>query len=484
MKIGLQTWGSDGDINPFIALAGGLAAAGHEVTLAITAAERKDYQSYSQRLGFVLKPVAYIAKDDAAMAQLGERLWKIASPLGQVRFILQALFEPNVESLYATALELCAENELLIGHFALHPLHLAAEQAGKPYVTVSLNHGAIPSRFVPPPLMPNLGVWLNPWVWKLVEALLKKIMLPSVNRLRSREGRPALSSARPVVESPLCNLIAISPALCAKPADWGDNQHVTGFLALPEKARPWTMPDDLGEFLAAGEPPVYLTFGSMSGIDRDPATITVTTRLLVEAVQAAGCRAIIQARWDSVSSLAENPKIYRIGPVPHSQLFPHCAAIVHHGGAGTTQTSLLYGKPQIIVAHIADQYFWADALKRLGVAGKRHDRRTTTATGLGAAIRQALDSPTMVSRAASLGQQIAAEDGVATAVGIISCWHATVGALTKRDPASRSRLKTAPTDRTSVSKACFAMAALEDRNKTRTAKKNGCPKRGQTSREI
>jgi len=420
MKIGLQTWGSDGDINPFIALAGGLAAAGHEVTLAITAAERKDYAGYAQRLGFTLRPVAYIAEDDADTGQIAERLWRIAQPLAQVRFIFEEMFEPNVEDLYATARALCAENELLIGHFILHPLHLAAEQAGKPYVTVSLNHGAIASRYVPPAMMPNLGPWLNPLLWTLGEALLKRIMLPAINTLRQREGRPPLRSFRPVVESPLCNLVAVSPALCPKPADWGENQQVCGFFALPDTARPWAMPDSLRQFLDAGAAPVYLTFGSMSGIEREPAIITETTRLLVDAAKAAGCRAIIQARWDSVAGIAEDPDIYRIGSVPHSQIFPHCAAVVHHGGAGTTQTASRAGRPQVIVAHIADQYFWADALKRLGVAGQRLDRRKANSANLAQAIRHTLDSPAMAAQAAKLGARLAAEDGVGTAVALIA----------------------------------------------------------------
>ncbi len=420
MKIGIQTWGSDGDINPLIALAGGLAAAGHEVTLAITAAERKDYQSYARRLGFTLKPVAYITQDDAAMTRMSQAMRKIPQPLAQARFILQEMFEPNVDALWATAQELCAENELLVGHFALHPLQLAAAKAGKPYATVSLNHGAIPSRFRAPPLLPDWGAWPNLLLWKLAEALLNRIMLPGVNRLRERERWPLAKSFREAVESPLCNLVAISPAFCGQPADWGANQQVCGFFALPDTARPWEMPDSLRQFLENGAAPVYLTFGSMLGVERDPGRITDTTRLLVDAAKASGCRAIVQSRWDSVGELADDPKIYRIGPTPHSQIFPHCAAVVHHGGAGTTQATALYGKPQVIVAHIADQYFWADELRRLGVAGKRLDRRTATAQSLGAAIRHTVDSPAMAGRARLLGGQLAVEDGVGNAVAILS----------------------------------------------------------------
>jgi len=420
MKIGLQTWGSDGDINPFIALAGGLAAAGHQVNLAITAAERKDYGGYAQRLGFTLKPVAYITQDEETMTRMSIAMRGITQPLAQAKFILHEMFEPNVEALYATAQELAAENELLVGHFALHPLQLAAAKAGKPYATVSLNHSAIPSRHRSPPMVPNLGPWLNPLLWKLAGHLLNRILLPGVNRLRQREGWPAACDYREVVESPLCNLIAISASFCPKPDDWGDNQQVCGFFALPDIARPWVMPDSLKQFLAAGEPPVYLTFGSMLGVEHDPARIAETTRLLVGAAQAAGCRAIVQSRWDSVADIAEDPTLYRIGPAPHGPIFPRCAAIVHHGGAGTTQTASLYGKPQVIVAHIADQYFWADELKRLGVAGKRLDRRKVDADSLGLAIREVLDSPGMAHRARLLGEQLATEDGVGHAVAILA----------------------------------------------------------------
>jgi UDP:flavonoid glycosyltransferase YjiC (YdhE family) len=419
MKIGIQTWGSDGDINPIIALAGGLADAGFETTLAVTAAERKDYASYAQRLGFHLKPVSYITPDDGAMTLFSEQMRRVKTPLGQAKFILHKMFEPNVPDLYAMAQELVAENDVLIGHFALHPLQLAAAKANKPYLTVTLNHGAIPSGYFPPILVPDIGRF-NPLLWSLAQFLLNRVTLPGINRLRSQAGWPLAKSGREAFESPLCNLIAVSPAFCAKPADWGDNQQVTGFLALPEIARPWQMPDSLKQFLEDGPPPVYLTFGSMLGVERDPKRITETTRLLVGAVKVAGCRAIVQSRWESVENIPEDPHIYRIGPTPHSQVFPHCAAVVHHGGAGTTQTTSLYGKPHIIVAHIADQYFWAAYLRQSGVSGQCLDRRSVTPQSLGVAIKQVLDSPDMADRAKKLGEQIASEDGVGNAVAIIS----------------------------------------------------------------
>ena len=420
MKIGLQTWGSDGDINPFIALAGGLAAQGHDVTLAITAVERKDYSQYAERLKFHLAPVSYLANSDEELRRLSQQLDYMTKPLDQVRFIFQELFERNVDSLYNTAQRLAGDNELLIGHFILHPLQLAAEKTGKPYLTVTLNHSGIPSRYVSPPLMPKLGRWINPLTWKLAIGVLNRITLPSVNRLRVREGLAPVRSSRLVLESPLYNLIAVSPAFCTQQLDWGSNQQVCGFFRLPVEARPWTLPESLSQFLQAGEPPVYMTFGSMLGLGGDPAQNTQTTRLLVEAAKSAGCRAIIQSHWDSLSEIEEDLRIYRIGPTPHNLIFPYCVAVVHHGGAGTTQTALHHGLPSVIVAHIADQYFWAEELKRLGVAPKGLERRSATPSTIAQAIMQILGSPAMQNQAKLLGHQFAKENGVTKAVEIIT----------------------------------------------------------------
>ncbi|MFZ4701204.1 MAG: glycosyltransferase, partial [Candidatus Methylumidiphilus sp.] len=356
LKIGLQTWGSDGDINPFIALAGGLAAVGHEVTLAITAVERKDYSHYADKLNFQLAQVSYVTDSDEELRLMSGKLNHFHKPIDQVRFIVQEMFEPRVEAHYQTARELAHANDLLVGHFIHHPFQLAAELAKKPYVTLTLNHSAIPSRFVPPPLTPNLGPWLNPWIWKLAFALLNKVMLPGINRLRTVEGASTVHSCREVFESPLCNLIAVSRIFCAEQHDWDSHQQVCGFFSLPDQARPWAMPDSLKQFLDAGEPPVYMTFGSMLGKAHTGEHITRRTRLLVDAAKLAGCRAIIQSHWENVLDMDEDERIYRMDPAPHSQIFPHCAAVVHHGGAGTTQTALTHGLPSVIVAHIADQY--------------------------------------------------------------------------------------------------------------------------------
>lgn len=420
MKIGIQTWGSDGDINPFIALAGGLSAAGHSVTLAVTSVERKDYKQFADRLGFRLIEVGHIGRDDNDLIMLADKMHAAADPLKQLDLIINDMFEPGVDAMYAAARSLCAQNDLVIGHFLVHPLEAAAEKTGRPYLTVTLNQSAIPSSYNSPLGVPFLGRWLNSLIWKIGLRILNPHILPSINLLRTKVGLPPAQSFRPIWESPLGNLIAVSPEFCPPRPDWGANQLVCGFFRLPDEARPWEMPVDLTNFLNQGPAPIYITFGSMLGILKDTTQLTSITRLLIDAVHLAGCRAIIQSCWSEIKGIPEHQAIFRINAVPHPKIFPHCAAVVHHGGAGTTQTATLHGCPSVVVTHIADQYYWARQLNRLGIAPSPIDRRTLTARKLAGRIRLVLDTPAMSERAQELGRRLRAENGVRAAVSTIA----------------------------------------------------------------
>jgi UDP:flavonoid glycosyltransferase YjiC (YdhE family) len=230
MKIGMQTWGSEGDINPFIALASALSKAGHEVTLAITSTVRKDYKTISNKYGFNLGTVDHIGSDEKHLAKILNRIETTYNLLAQMKLVFKEMFEPCVPSMFKTAQYLCEQNEIIIGHFIHHPIQAASEKAGRPYITVTLNHGAIPTRYSPPIPYPNLGERINLFVWKLSEKIISRALLPLINNLRKKVGLKSVNSYRDVWESPLCNLIAISPALCRPRDDWENNQKICGFF--------------------------------------------------------------------------------------------------------------------------------------------------------------------------------------------------------------------------------------------------------------
>ncbi|MGL2987194.1 glycosyltransferase [Flavobacterium sp. RSSA_27] len=419
MKIGIQTWGSEGDINPFIALASGLSKAGHNVTLAVTCSDRKDFKALAEKLGFKLGTVDYIGENEETLNMLGKKMIEEKNPLVQLKFIFEKMFLPGVHSMFDTANQLVSENDLIIGHFIHYPLQCACEKAGKPYITVSLNHGAIPTKHYPPVPFPNLGKTINTWLWKLTEKMINKAILGQINTFRISHGLKEVNTFRTIWESPLLNLIAVSPVLSPPTDDWSKNNKVCGFFNLDDYASKWELPKDFEIFLDNVEPPVYFTLGSMTGTENNALYINETTKLMYDAAKLAGCRAIIQSRWEYVKNIPEDKSIFKVNSAPYTRVFPKCKAVVHHGGAGTTQTATLCGTPSIIIAHIQDQFLWGHQLKKLGIGGKVLSRQTVTSEKIAAEIRKITNDPNKKEKAIEIGKVLATENGVKNAIKYI-----------------------------------------------------------------
>lgn len=421
MRIGLQTWGSDGDIRPFIALAGGLRAAGHEVSLAATSVDGKDYRDLGRQLKVRIIPVN--AGSPKSPLELGENFLKIAKAkdsIRQLKIIMDGFFEPAVCAMQEAAASLCRENDAVIGHLLVHPLQIAAEKAGIPHGAVILCHSGIPSRRQAPPGLPDFGPFMNAIWWKIAGFIVNGTFKKGINRMRLAEGlEPIFDVLTETWQSRALTLVGVSPSLCETRPDWPENIKVCGFLNIEEELEPWPIPNDLKEFLDKKPAPVYLTFGSMMGELLPQSMLEETTQLMIAAVKMVGCRAVIQSRWDSLPRFPDDPDIYKISKAPHGILFPRCAAIIHHGGAGTTQAAARAGKPSVVVEHIADQVFWGSELNRLGLAPKILHKRTITAKKLAKALREVLNSPEMAEKAAVLGEKMQKENGVRRAVEFI-----------------------------------------------------------------
>lgn len=415
MKIGMLTWGSHGDIRPFLALADGLQSAGHEVHLVITSLEAGTYDNVRSAAGAkitVLTPLTFTAEEAQAVGQAAHT---IRDPMKQIEVILRLAFAPAEDAMFAAARQLSAESDLLIGHYFMHPLQIAAEHAGLPYVSVLLSHGGVPSDHVNPLGLSLFGKQGNRLLWWLTRRLLNRTLRHYPDRLRRQLGmRPTVDIVSEVWVPPYLALVAVSPQICARQPDWPDSIQVCGFLDRPNCELEGTLPAALSGFLSAGSAPVYMTFGSW--MPKDVTGQTVALRLLADAARQAGCRAIIQCSdWEACGFSSDDQILY-VAAAPHHQIFPYCQAIVHHGGAGTTQSATLAGKPSIVVANISEQEHWGRELHRIGVAGKPSTRRSATPASLARQIRQVLGDPAMAERAARVGQVMRQENGVAQAV--------------------------------------------------------------------
>jgi UDP:flavonoid glycosyltransferase YjiC (YdhE family) len=152
----------------------------------------------------------------------------------------------------------------------------------------------------------------------------------------------------------------------------------------------------------------------------DPQQVVAVARVWTDTVEQLGCRAIFQLPLPDVSqSFAAHGRVLVTTCAPHHLVFPRCSAIVHHGGAGTSQSALLAGRPSVVVAHLLDQFFWGNELERIGVAPPHLRRACLTAPKLARALDTVLHSASMARQALRIGVSLAREDGVSTAVGLI-----------------------------------------------------------------
>jgi sterol 3beta-glucosyltransferase len=203
-----------------------------------------------------------------------------------------------------------------------------------------------------------------------------------------------------------------SPVVLPKPVDWGDWIHVTGYWFLDAPAR-WQPPVPLVDFLQSGPPPIYIGLGSMS--EREPEE---TTKMLLHALSLTGQRAVLASGWSGLGNQMLPDNVFRIEAIPHDWLFPQMAAVVHHGGCGTTAAGLRAGVPTVTIPFFADQPFWAQRAFELGMGPRPIPRTRLTAEKLAVAIQAAVADKPMRTSSESIGKQIRAENGVSNAVEV------------------------------------------------------------------
>ena len=427
MKIGMQTWGSHGDIRPFIALAERLQGAGHDVTLLITCVDSAAYDDLASTEGVKIKTFASPVITAGQATTVAATAYTTRDPMAQMAAILRLCFAPAEDAMFEAAQRLCVDADLLIGHYFMHPLQIAAEKAGKPYVSVMLSHAAVPSDHTHPINVGMLGKTGNRLLWWLTKKLLNRTLNHYPNRLRAALGMPLTQDiVTQVWLSQHLTLLAISPQICQRQPDWDDSVQVCGFLDMPNHAVEGAMPAALDAFLAAGAAPLYMTFGSWMPKDIEGQTAALT--LLTQAARLAGCRAIIQSLSAQACGFTSCERVLYVGAAPHHAIFPRCSAVLHHGGAGTTQAATLAGRPSIIVPHISEQQHWGQELRRLGIGARPVQRRSATPASLARQIALVHSTPAMTVNAASFGATMRLEDGVAAAVALIGARFAATTA--------------------------------------------------------
>jgi len=413
VRVAVLAIGSRGDVQPYVALGLGLRAAGHDVRLATHDGFRGMVEGHSLAFAPISGDPQALVASEAGVAWLESG----RNPVAFVRRLAPFAREVGLR-VARDVLAAAGDADAIVGSaLALAGYHVA-EARGVPFLGAFLQPLA-PTAAFPTVLTPvgDLGAAGNRLSARLVATAIELPFRGLVNRWRRDDlGLPPLRgvdfSAR-VARERVPTLYGFSPLVVPRPPDWPPQLHVCGWWSLPAP-QDWAPDDRLAAFLDAGPPPVFVGFGSMR--PRDPAR---AAEVVVEALRRAGRRGIVAAGWAELGAAGREElgdDVLVVGEVPHDRLFPRCAAVVHHGGAGTTGTALRAGVPSFAVPFFADQFFWGARAARLGVGPSPLPAHGLEPACLSAAIRTAAVNAAMRDRARAVGRALAQEDGVAVAV--------------------------------------------------------------------
>ena len=404
MRVLLSTYDSRGGIEPLLALAVRLQAQGAEVRMC-------GPPDCADRLAEVGVPLVPVGEPVRALVH-GAAPPSMADVPRRGAELIAAWFDKvtpaaeGCDALVATGL-----TPVVVGARSV------AEKLGIHFVSVTYCPIGVPSphhRPLPPPGLPFPPDVTDNRVLNDLEAQgYHALFGDALNSQRASIGLPPVDNVR-------AYMLTRHPWLAADPilGPWQEPADLdvmqTGAWILPDE-RP--LPAELEAFLDAGPPPVYVGFGSM----RAPADIA---RVAIEAIRAQGRRALVARGWADLAPIDDRDDCFAVGEVNQQALFGRVAAVVHHGGAGTTTTATRAGAPQVVMPQWADQPYWASRVADLGV-GVAYDVQTPTAESLSAALGTVL-SPGTRARASAVA-------------GTIRTDGATVAARLLADAASRER---------------------------------------------
>ena len=414
MRLTILALGSQGDVQPYIALGAALKDAGYDVRLAT----HINFEELVRGQGlefFLLEGNPREMIETEAGQALMETGPNIVTHVRQLKSMANEL----IQQVLSGSLNACQGPDAIIhSAFGFGGFYIA-KKLGVPSIAAFIMPFTRTRKF-PSITMPQLrlGSFYNWYSHIFFEQLFWQMFRPGVEKwLRESLGlpRPSLMGDFGTMHKRGHSIIyGYSPTVVPKPPDWGERIHVTGYWFL-ERQSNWQPPPDLLDFLQSGPPPVYVGFGSMS--NRNPEEVT---EIVLKALERCKQRGILLTGWGGLVKTDLPEHVYPIESIPFDWLFPQMTAVVHHGGAGTTASGLRAGIPTIIVPFFADQPFWGERVFRLGAGPKPIPRRQLTVERLAAAIDTVLRDPGMRKRAETIGERIRAEDGLAAAVDAIS----------------------------------------------------------------
>ena len=410
-RIVLTSFGSLGDLHPYIAVALGLKARGHNVVLATSAYYREKIQA----LGIGFHAVRPDMPDFDANPELAARL--MDQRKGTERILLELVF-PALRDSYDDLLAAVQGADLLVSHSLTYAAPCIVEKIGIPWASTMLQPLGFFSVYDPPVLAPapffSKLRFLGPLLYRPLFGVAKwsvRSWCEPLRRFRADLGLPP-SMVHPLIEAqhaPGLVLALFSELLAAKQRDWPVQTRITGF-PFYDRDGAAGMPAELSRFLDAGPPPIVFTLGSSAVMDAG-----TFYHHSAEAAKLLGRRAVLLIGKNPRNRPPNPPDgIAAFDYAPFSELFPHAAAIVHQGGVGTTGQAMRSGRPMLVMPYAHDQPDNAERVTRLGIA-RTIRRRQYTPARVAKQLRELLDNQSYAIKAAEVGKRMAGENGVQAA---------------------------------------------------------------------
>lgn len=416
MNITILTIGSRGDVQPLVALGKGLKEAGHAVHIGTDAA----FETLATGAGLDFTPVAGDIRSLMQSAGGRAMLEQGQNPLVMIRTMIEAA-RPLAKQIAEDFLNAAQDADgLILGSVAFFGGTAVAEKLNIPYIPASYMP-VYPTRAFAHPLFTNrqikMGGALNCLSADLITQSFWQASRPVLNRGRSEVlglGPAAFFGPyQDMDRQRIAHIHGYSATVVPRPPDYPDFVHITGYWFLDADPN-WLPPKQLTDFLDTGPAPVCIGFGSMS--NEKPEEVT---EMLVEALRLADQRGILLTGWEGLRASSLPDTIFLLREAPHDWLFPRMAAVVHHGGCGTTAAGLRAGVPSILIPFFGDQPFWAEQVHRLGVGPSPIPRKALTAKRLAEAIQLAVNDQGIQARCQAIAQKIQTENGVQQAIKVI-----------------------------------------------------------------
>lgn len=410
-EVSIVASGTRGDVQPYIALGKGLKDAGYNVRLLAS----EDFEPLAAGAG-----LEFYSTGGSIEAIIQSDEWRKTTENGNFLAILSRMqreMKHHAAGLAQKLPALLEGSDLIVTGAGVFGVLAFANLHNIPVIQAYV-FPFTPTREFPSPLTPGLtlGGALNRLSFHAMRQMLWQSSKAVDSMMRQKLGLGkgpfwGPFQALAIRQEPV--LYGYSRHVLPRPHDWPENQHVTGYWFL-DAPNDWVPPPDLVNFLDRGDAPVYIGFGSMGSRNPEEAG-----RIALEALQRSGQRGILASGWGGLKAADVPDTVHLIASIPHSWLFERMAAVVHHGGAGTTAAGLRAAVPSIIVPFMGDQHFWGKRVADLGVGTKPIPRKQLSAERLAEAITGAVSDSAMRGRAHELGQKIRTEDGVDNAVAFI-----------------------------------------------------------------